>query len=356
MKHNTTLLLSALFVPALFAFGPRSDQVTFQPEEGLSVTRAFTSETQISLDDFSMSMNGQPFPMEMEMEMDMTMNLGIEVTDEFVAMSDGKPVKLRRGYDTIGSNGTFAMEMAMMPGGGDEKTIAASSELEGKTVLFTWNEDDGAYDVAYDESEGDEELLEDLEEDMDLRVLLPEGEVAEGDTWEIDVKGLASMLMPGGDVKLVPDDMEEEMDMMPGMDKFGDWSDMLGDLLEGNASGEYKGTTEVDGVKVGVIAISISISSSNDMTEKIEEVMDEMPDGVEDMSINHVDIELEMEGEGTLHWDLEGGLAHSFEISGTMNTIMDMGMSVSAGDQNMDIEQTMEMSGDFNSSLAISRD
>jgi hypothetical protein len=45
--------------------------------------------------------------------------------------------------------------------------------------------------------------------------------------------------------------------------EYGDMS--LGDLLEGEASGEYIGTEEVDGVTVAVIRFTISIASSNDM-------------------------------------------------------------------------------------------
>ena len=241
-----------------------------------------------------------------------------------------------------------------MPDGGQEKDITSSSELEGKTVLFSWDDDEGEFTTAYHESEGDEELLEGLTEDMDFRALLPEGDVSVGDTWEIDPKALVSVLFPGGNTGLVPDDEGGAEEMMPGMDGMGaNMGEMLGDLLEGEASAEYTGTEEVDGVTVAVISFTISIASSNDMTEIVEESMSEMPDDGPEISVNYVDVEIEMEGEGTLQWDLAANRAHSYEIQGSMNTLMDMGMGVSMGDNEMEMEQSMEMSGTFNSSMTI---
>jgi hypothetical protein len=357
MNNTRTPLFSAAALPVLLALAlPGGDAIAFAPATGHSVTRTWKTNTQMSLDDMEMSMNGQPMPMEIEMEMDMGMDLTVEVTDEFVSLMDGRPGSLTRSFDVIGSSGSFALEAEMIPGGGDEKSIEASSELEGKSVVFTWNEEDGDYDVAYHESEGDEELLEGLEEDMDLRALLPEGEVAEGDTWEIDVKSLTNVLAPGGDMALVPELDDEEMMGMPGMENMGrGMNDMLGDLLEGDASGTFNGFQEVDGVRVAVIAIAISIESSNDMTDKVMEAMEEMPEEIGEFSIDYMDVEIEIEGEGTLYWDVEAGHAHSYEMQGSMGFITDMGMNVAMGDQEMEIEQTFEMSGTFENSMSIAQ-
>ncbi len=358
MKNTPTPLLSAAALPVLLAFAlPGGETVAFSPSEGHSVTRTWTTTTQFSLDDMEMSMNGQPMPMEMEMEMDMSMDMTVEVSDEYVSMMDGQPATLRRSYDTLDSSGTFAMEMELMPGGGDEMTIDSSSELEGKTVLFTWNEEDGSYDVAFDESEGDEELLEGLEEDMDLRSLLPEGEVAEGDSWDIDVKNLTAVLAPGGDMALIPEMDEETSGLMPGMDNMGrGMNEMLGDMLEGDASATFNGFQEVDGTRVAVIAITISIESSNDMTDTVADAMGDMPDEMPEFEIDYMDVEIEIESEGTLYWDVEAGHAHSYELAGSMGFITDMGISLAMGDQEMEIEQSFEMSGTFENTMSIEQD
>ena len=354
MNNTRTLLTTLLAAPVLLALTLPVDEVAFGPEAGSSVTRVYTSNNQFSLDEMEMSMNGQPMPMDLEMSMDMSMDLTIEVTDTFVAVSDGRPDKLQRTYDALGTEAHFSMEMSMMPDGGQDKNISSSSDLEGKTVLFTWDDEEGEYGVEYHESEGDEELLEGLTEDMDFRALLPEGGVSVGDTWEIDPKALISVLFPGGNTGLVPEEEGGSEEMMPGMDGMGaNISDMLGDLLEGEASAEYMGTEDVDGTTVAVIHFTISIASSNDMTEIVEESMGDLPEGSPEISINYVDVEIEMEGEGTLQWDLAANRMHSYESQGSMNTLMDMGMGVSMGDNEMEMEQSMEMSGTFASSMTV---
>jgi len=355
MKNTRTLLFSATALPAaMFLFAAPAGEISFSPAEGHSVTRSWTAGSQFSLDDMEMSMNGQPMPMDMEMEMDMDMTMSFEVTDTFVGMMDGQPSELHRSFDVLDSNGSFSVEAELMPGGGEEKTIEASSELEGKTVAFKWNEENGEYDVDYHESEGESELLEGLTEDMDFRALLPAGSVDEDESWDIDVKQLTAILAPGGDMGLVPEMDEEEMGMMPGMQDFGrGMNDMLGDLLEGEANGTFKGYQEVDGVRVAVIALTVSIESSNDMTEKVAEAMGELPIEAE-LDIDYMDIEVSIEGEGTLHWDVEGGHVHSYDMSGSMGFITDMGMTMTMGDQDMEMEQTFEMSGTFENSMAIS--
>lgn len=347
MNIQRPLLCSALLAP-LVAFAMPADKVSFHPEEGLSLTKSIQSNTQMALDDMTMTMNGQPMPMDLEMEMDMSMNMSVEVTDEYVSTSDGRPAKLKRTFDALGSTGSFAIEMAMMPGGGDERSIDATSELEGKTVVFTWNEEEGEYETSFAEDEGDEELLEGLEQDLDFLELLPSEEVAEGDTWNVDVKELTTILVPGGDLKLEPEDMDDEMSSFPGMDQFGaNSADWFGDMLEGEATCEYKGTREVDGVTVGVIALVVNISSTNDMSEMVGDAMGAMPEDGPEVDVEYMDIELEMEAEGLLYWNLAGGHAQSFELNGSVLVIMDMGMNMTMGDNEMSMEQTMEMSGSW---------
>ena len=87
MKHSKALLVSALTAPALLALALPGDKVEFHPSEGLSLTRTFTSKTELTLDDMEMTMNGQPLPMEIEMDMDMTMSQTVVVTDEIGALA-----------------------------------------------------------------------------------------------------------------------------------------------------------------------------------------------------------------------------------------------------------------------------
>ena len=353
MKHPIALTVAALALPALIAAALPADKVEFHPADGLSVTRTYSQKTELSLDDLDMTVNGQPPPMVPEMEMDMTMNQHVVVSDEIASMSDGRPAKLVRSYDELSQQSDFKVEMQGMPGGNQERSVKAESELQGKKVAFTWDADSNSYKTAF-EGEGDAALLEGLEQDMDLTVLLPTTEVAKGDTWQIDVKRLRTLLAYGGSLKLKPTEGAEGPGEMPGMDNMTDFSSVFGELLEGEAKGEYRGTREVDGVTCQVVHVKLDINASADISDKVQEAMKDMPnEQIQAMKFERMDLEMELDGEGDLYWDPAKGVAHSFELTGTTNLNMDMGMTLSMGEQSMNLEQSLKLSGSFANSIAI---
>ena len=71
----------------------------------------------------------------------------------------------------------------------------------------------------------------------------------------------------------------------------------------------------------------------------------DLPAEVGEMEIEHVDIEIEYEGEGELTWNLEAGHFHTFEATGEFGMIMDQAMVINAMGQEMALEQNMEFSG-----------
>lgn len=355
MKHPIALSVAAVAIPALIAASLPADRVEFRPADGLSLTRTYTTKTELTLDDMEITMNGSPGP-EMEMEMDMTMTQRVVVSDSLGSLAEGRPAKLVRSYDELDQQSEFAMEIAMMPAGNQQKSIEATSELQGKKVVFTWDDEAQSYKTAF-EGEGDEALLEGLEEDMDLRALLPADEVTEGDTWQIEPKRLRALLAYGGNLKLKPSAEDMGGQEMPGMDGMTDFSSVFGELLEGEASGEYRGTRDVDGVNCQVIHIKLDIDASADISDKVQEAMKDLPnDQVQQIKIERMDMEMALEGEGDLYWDPAARVAHSFELTGTTTLNMDMGMTMSMGEQTMNLEQNFKLSGSFASSIAIKAD
>ena len=107
---------------------------------------------------------------------------------------------------------------------------------------------------------------------------------------------------------------------------------------------------------VAVIAISIDVESSNDMTEQVLEQMGDLPEEVQamNMEIEYMDVEMDIEAEGILYWDMSANHAHSMTLSGSMNMVMDMAMNMSQGGQEMQMEQMFEMSGSFENAMAVS--
>ena len=189
---------------------------------------------------------------------------------------------------------------------------------------------------------------------MDLRAIAPGREVAAGDTWTIDVKQLRALLMPGGDVGVRPDKSgDDQMDgMMPGMDNFGDMSDML----EGEATAEYQGLQDVEGGKYGVIKLKLEIQSNNDMADKLQDMLQELPDGMGEMTFDHMDVEFGLEGEGTVLWDTELGMIRKVDLSGKVSMSVDVAMQLKVQGREMAMEQSMTMSGTIAIKLDVTKE
>ena len=362
MKHSQTLLVAAFAaaLPALVAFRPtellpKVEKISFAPREGSSLTKTFTNTMSFGLDDMSMLMNGEENPMMPEIEMDMDVTSSTTVTDEYVSMGRGRPLVLQRTYDEIGTEMNVEVIVEALGQSQQESPSGAgTSPLEGETVIFTWDDEYDEYKVTFPEdADSDEDLLENLIEDMDLRVLLPDDEVSEGDSWDIPLAGLVDVLSPGGDLKL-------DIDMDGGMGMGGaspemmsNMREMFGDMLEGQATATFSGTREVDGVTVAVIEIEIEIDTARDMSEFLEGVMgDEIPDGM-DFTLDRVDLEFALEATGELLWNIRAGHLHSLELEGEAAIALDMEMGMDFGGQSMSMEMSMEMSGTMESSVSV---
>jgi hypothetical protein len=347
MIHHRILLPVALLVPTLLSSHVPGDRIRFAPSEGSSVTKTFENKAEFTLQNMTLTMNGQDSPAKPEMEMTITSTQKVVITDDYLTNRDGAPKKLRRSFDELGNNVAIAMKMAMMgQTQNKDQSTTGESELQGKKVVFTWDADKGEYKKAFDPALDKDALLKDLEEDMDLRVLLPKEEVKEGASWDIeDVKMLASVLAPGGNLSIVPKEMAaEDMMGMPGMGSMGDW---LRGALEGTAKATFTGLREVDGAKMAVIKVELKISVSKDMTDIVQDAMKKakLPPEAGEMTVDHMDVDYKLEAEGTLVWDIAGGHAHSFDMSGPSHVNMDMAMKISPGGQKMSIEYGMELSG-----------
>lgn len=355
MKHTQKLLVATLVLtPALFAFTPRGTALKFSVAEGSTKTKTFTSNAELTLDDMGMLLNGQESPMMPDIEMAVTTNFSVTVSDDYLAMGDGQPKKLKRSFDSVEQSTDMEMEIDVMGQvQNNDMSIPTSSELDGAEILFTWDDELGDYVASFPEEEGDKELLEGLTEDMDLRSFLPGSDVSEGDEWEVEPFALLTVLAPGGNLKLIPEDIDSA-DAMGMNQDMGDFNDWFTEDMEGAVNATFKGTKETeDGAKVGVIAVSVKITNAVDLTEMMQEGLSELPDEAGEMEVSSMDLALELEGEGTLLWNLSAGCAHSFEMTSDFGLQMDIAMSLSTGGMEMDIEQSMEFSGSLTSTASV---
>lgn len=356
MKHSSVLLATAALVPTLVAFAPKADSLKFAPAAGSTATKTFNTNSDFSLDDMTVLINGEPNPMMPEISMQMVISQNVTVTDTYDAVAEGRPTKLTRKYDSASMEMEMNMEMDMM---GETQTEngngSGASKLDGSTVVFTWDEESSSYKAAYPEgTEGDPELLENLAEDMDLRGLLPaSGELEAGASYDIALTSLIDVFAAGGDLKLDVEMEGAEAGMGPDPSMMADFRRIFEEMVQGEATGKYVGTKEVDGVTVGVIEISLKINAARDMSDMVAELMGEqMPEGM-DMSVDRLDVEFAYEGGGELHWNMAEGRAHGLALKGNANIAMDMEMSMDAGGQAMTISMEMAMSGAMENGLKV---
>lgn len=274
----------------------------------------------------------------------------VKVTDTYHSVRGGRPLKLSRTFDTISLEVENPVSMEMMGDSQEiEMTGSGTSPLQGTTVDFVWDTDADGYKMSFAEGEEqDEELVEGLVEDMDFRALLPDGEISDGDTWSIPASSFTDVLFVGGNLSIEIESTGDEPPMgMPDPSKNPDPREILADVLEGEATGKFIGTREINGARVAVIEIDVSIQSMKDMSDFFTEMMEDLlPEGV-DMSIDRVDMEFVLEAQGKLFWNLAGGHMHSFELDGDVTINSEEEMSVEFGGDSMSIEQSTESSGTF---------
>ena len=323
----------------------------FHPEEGSSIERTFGTELDMQLDSYSVQVNGEDMTAMMgEFELSIRTEQEIGVTDTFASLGDGRPVKLERTFDSL--EGSTVVSSASMVGQEDQ-SFSSASELEGKTVVFKWNDEDEEFVVTWEDGEEDDELLGGLTEDMDLRVLLPEEEVSKGDTWTVDLSELAALATPGGNLQLVPEEMEqaEGMDTDFLDDIREEFGEQFADLFDGECTCTFKELREDEGEQIAEITVEIEIASAANVADMLMDVIDKMSSqfggDAPEVDIEAADINLDFDGEGTLFWNLSAGHARSFEVSGDALFSVDIAVAIEAPDGQQSIEASIEMSGSY---------
>lgn len=346
LLHGSTLALGVTLL-ATPADGP-----SFRPEDGAEVTKTFTTGFDFDLDDLSVVLNGQDVGAMMgALEVAMSSSMTIRVEDAYGSTSEGRLQELTRTFDELSQLVTIHVSAE---GASEVPETQGSSELEGRTVVFAWDEEAGAYEAAFAGDDGDQGLLEGLEEDMDLRALLPPGEVEPGAEWEVPIEELESIVSPGGDLKILPDDAEaDDMDFYSTIEDRV--AEQFSDVLEGTCKCTYVGTREVDGLQVGEIRLDIEVATSADLTEAIEELFaelsSELGEEAPDVSVDAADLTLDFEGEGVLLWALDLGRAHSLDLSGHAEVAIDLAISGDVEGEAVDAEMSAEISGTVTQSL-----
>jgi len=333
-----------LALPAVLCLAPTPGPVAlvYAPAAGTTLERIFSTSFELELESMSMSLDGEEVPAEYLDEMEGTI-LSEEtriVTDVLAEVSGGRATRLVRTFDLLASRDLRTFEAGEEP----EQSLN-SSALQGKSVVFTWNTEEDRHDVAYAEGEeGEAALLEGLEEDMDLRALLPDGEVELGSSWELDAAVYDGILLLGGDVTLLPDGEGEPED-----------SAARDEQLEENTDGEVRATfvelRESEGQRYAVVRLEFDVSTYWD-EPTVEE--GDLEEGIPTMEGSWRTV-LGVEATGELLWDLAGGHALSLEIEGTLTMTMKQEMRGEMEGESVESTIDMVFRGPTKTLLALGR-
>ena len=298
MNTSTRLgLLLALPLALTAGLSPSATTIRFAPEEGLSLTKTFESKTSAELEEMFLEMGDEEIEPDELPEILIRSSETIVFEDTYDAVADGRATTLTRSFTELGRSRseTFPGE----DGSPTENEYDETSDLADTVVVFSWDEDDEAYTAEFHEdSDGDEDLLEGLYGDADVLGFLPEDEVEEGDTWEVDVEHYRKFFSPSGDLTFLNEEGETTRDE-------------IDEEIEESLDGEIE--CELESVEDGLatIAVTIEVEGEGDTEEDLE------GDGeMIDSAVQTRTVSVESEYEGTMVWNLRAGHLVSFELVG----------------------------------------
>ncbi|MFT6714102.1 MAG: hypothetical protein ACJAVJ_001384 [Planctomycetota bacterium] len=300
MRSYRLIACCAALVPLTAALAPRGTAITFAPEAGLSLTKTYSQELNAELSDLTFSMNDEEVEVEELPTITITSNEVIVLTDSYDAVDEGRPTKLTRVFDELTRSRVQVTEE-------DEMNIEETSELEGLSVTFLWDEDESAYIASFtDEDESaDEDLLAELFGDADMLGFLPRDEVEVGDTWSVELDDYRRLFSPSGELTFMDGDDEPSRDEI---------DDRIDENLEGEIECTFMGVEEVDDVRMGVIEFTIELESEGETSEEMEVEDEEIDSATESRTIT-----IDSEYEGTLYFNLAAGHIASVTIVGESN-------------------------------------
>lgn len=312
--------------------GPAGDPPRYVPQEGTSVRRTLEMHGHRELAGMKLKVG------EKEQEipgatMTQTSSWKHVILDEYRTVTKGDVKKLARKYETMEK--TRSETTKNKDGEDQTNETTETCDLDGKTVVFTWNDEKKAYVPAFD-GEGDEKLLADLVVPMDYTSLLPEASVAEGETWKGDFDEVrAALLRPGGDV---PFHGEKEPLPIDRRMRAALWDSMKGEI-------ELKlGKTVVeDGRSLTPITFQGKFSSDAEVEREGEE---KGPD--------RLHLKDAQTFEGKLTWDLAAGRAATLEwtAKGQLSVATEIPVKTRDGGD-ATLEQTMTLDEDYEYSVAF---
>lgn len=317
------MLHRILPVLILLAIAP-SQELTFAPREGGSVRTSIEREVELAVESFVMLIDGEEMPGHGTVpESEVRIEERFVFLDRYEEVAAGRVTRLVRTYEELASR---REEDANTPTGPLERESQAEYELEGLSVEFGWDEDDGSYTASFAEGEGDEDLLEGLWAELDFRQFLPAEDVSEGDAWDVPGTVFAHLAAPGGDLVVGNDE--------------GQWAEPnleLARAYTGEVTCTSLGERTVEDRVLQAVGVTMELSAKS---------TDEVDEGERTQ-------EFVYELEGELLWDAAAGHLHSLELAGRLEVEMVLTREVEMGERTFETESTIGTGGSFRFAVVV---
>lgn len=282
-------------------------------QPGAVLRRDFLVRHEIQLDGVSFT-RGKDRPMRQETPGWMSSFIKVTVDDTISEVADGAPRVLRRRWVDLGGEGS----LNLAPAGGRPKfedRAVLSSPMRDRRVDFTWIEAESDWSRLWVRDDAEEFWLSNMRGDMDGRGLLPAGPVEPGAQWEIPLEGLRDLLAPGGNHLITPRTTNifgRTIEVGVG----GDYAEVLGPDLAGNARATFEGVREQDGRRLAVVGVVVEgLRSIADRTDlwRLSAPPEEKNEVAHLVSAL---LEYGLDARGEALWDLDAGHLHSLSLGG----------------------------------------
>ena len=325
-------LLPVLLLP--LSSDARQETIGFQLEEENAFLRTFESVAESQLDRISYAIDGEVVNETDDVDFTVESLERVIVRDEIIEVEDGRPTDFRRTFVELIQESTQTI-------GEDDVELESGSDLEGVTIRFLWDDDDEAFyaELDDDDDDVDEDTLEWLRADMDLFGMLPDDDVEEGDSWEIDASAYLPLMWPGGLVDYFENEAEGYDEFEQAMNR------AVIENLEGEGTVTFEETRDEDGTRVAVLSVELAVESSVELEREEEEGGDVT-----------IELEIERDIEGEVLWDLDNGHLYSAHFEADSEWDRTESRDVEHDGTDYELSQTFHFSGNVTYDVEIERE
>jgi hypothetical protein len=273
----------------LCAIAHSAEELRFEAPKDTTIEREWTRESRRTLTKLTVS-SGDESKSADAPNVEILSKARLLVTDAFEKVEDGRALKVVRTYDAIEKS---ARESSGSEQGGTLKEV---SDLEGRSIVFEWDEDKSEYAGSLEgEPRTTDTPIESLVADMDLLGFLPAKPVSPGDKWPVPFEAIRyGYLRPGGRLEFRDEEGRRQVSRERAL------SDAAWQALDGECTATLKSCRDESGAKLCVIELAGKLSTSADLDSE---------DGSMSVGMKHTET-----FEGELVWDASAHRARSMDI------------------------------------------